>query len=542
MQTILHGREAREKLLEGMNIVNDVVKVTLGPKGKNVLMNVIHGPVRSTKDGVSCAREVAPHDPLLAAGAKVIREAAQKTADEGGDNTTTTTILAAEMCNRLNELINKGYSPTELKKGMETAAEACTAWIKENATPIGGDKERIKQIATSSANNNEQIGNLISWAFEKIGPDGVINLEDNYADECEIEIVPGYNFNRGMVNPYFVTDEVKATCELAEPFILFYDKKISKVADLLATLQYTMSQQKPLLIICSGMEGEALGTLIANKLQKGLQVCVCMAPDQGMKRAELMQDMAIFTGGEVISEDRGTSLDKNNFKPEFLGRAGKVVITRDKTSIIAGAGQPEQIATRQNQIKEQLQEAPSDHEKEYLRHRAGSIGQGCAILKIGASTEIERGDIKDLAEDAILAVRSAIEEGFLPGGGLGLIRCSQHLKQSASTKGENLVYDALLQPLRQLLLNNGKKPLTKLQLALKRLTNGPFIDSLDYTLERVLRSSYNFGYNAKTDFFGDLPADGVIDAAKVVRCAIENAVSVSIMFLSTEVLISEMPG
>jgi len=528
MQKILFGKEARTELLKGINLLNDVVKVTLGPKGRNVLMNVLHGKVRSTKDGVSCAREVAPDDPLLAAGAKIIREAAQKTADEAGDSTTTTTILAAAMCNKANELLNKGYSPVELKKGIETAKEAAVEWIKENTTQIAGNIQRIKQIATIAANNSDEIGQLIADAFKEIGSDGVINLENNTLDKCEIEVVPGYNYNRGFLSPYFVTDEVKVICELVNPYILFYDKKISKVADILPVIKYTFDAKTPLLVICSDMEGEAIGTLIHNKLKNGLEVCVCMAPEQGIKRADVMEDMAIFTGGQVVSEEKGTALDEKNFKPEFLGMAGKVIVTKEKTSIIHGKGKPEIITIRQNQIKETIIEAPSDQEKEYLRQRAGSIGKGCAILKIGASTSIEQGDKKDLAEDAILAVRSAIEEGYLPGGGLGLIRCAQSL--TAKSKGEKLLIESLYFPVAQILINNGIRP--KKIVSINKNT-------LEDIIRRIENSPHNYGYNAKTEQFSNLVDDGIIDAAKVVRCAIENATSVAGMFLSTEVLISE---
>lgn len=540
MQKILHGKEARTQILQGINILADVVKVTLGPKGRNVVINPKHGQARSTKDGVSVAREVTPDCPIHSAGAKMIREAAQKTADKAGDSTTTTTILAAEICNNAAILINKGKSPVALRKGIEKAAANCTKWIIENSIPINGSIERISNIATIAANNNSDIGILISEAFSKIGADGVITLEDNHLDICEIEIVPGYNFNRGMVNPYFVTDEVKANCELIDPYILFYDKKITKIADLMPVLEFTHNEQMPLLVICSGMEGEALGTLIANKIKKGLQVCAVMAPEQGMKRAEIMQDMAIFTHGEVISEDKGTNLDKNNFNPAYLGRAGKVIITRDKTTLIAGAGVSTEIITRQNQIKEQIADAASDFDKEYLRRRAGSIGQGCAILKIGASTEIQKGDIMDLAEDAILAVRSAIEEGYLPGGGLGLIRCSQALIKKDCSEGEMLLYNALKKPLKQILENNGMKTLTEFQKRLSLITKVPFLNSVDSIVERVEQGYFNFGYNAKTEFFGNLIENGVIDASKVVRCSVENAASVAVMFLSTEVLISEV--
>lgn len=539
MQIILHGKEAREELLQGINSLNDVVKVTLGPKGKNVVINVLHGMVRSTKDGVTCAREVAPDNALQAAGAKIIRVAAQKTADEAGDSTTTTTILAAYMCNEANRLINAGSSAVNLRKGIEKAKDRAVAWIRESADPVMGNIQRVKEIATISANNNEGIGILISDAFGKIGNDGIISLEDNHNDRCEIEVVPGYTFGRGMINPYFINNEVKSNCELESPLILFYDKKITKIADLLPVLKYTINKQVPLVIICSGMQDEALGTLVANKV-RGLQVCVVMAPDQGLKRAEIMQDMAIFTGGEVISEDKGTNINEINFDGMFLGRCEKVIIEKEKTTIIKGAGLVSQISKRQIQIKEKIAEAPSDYEKEILRARAASIGQGCAILKIGASTEIEKGDIKDLAEDAILAVRSAIEEGYLPGGGLGLIRCMQSLEEEGLSEGEMILINALKQPLKQILLNNGMKNLTEVQKFSKYFAKRPFLNSVDSTIERVMNGSYGVGYNAKTEMFSNLVDDGVIDAAKVVRCAVENAASVACMFLSTEVLISEV--
>lgn len=539
MQKILHGKTARTEILKGINILNDVVKVTLGPKGKNVVMNRLHDKARSTKDGVNVAREVAPDNSLHATGAKIIREAASKTAEQAGDSTTTTTILTAEICNRANDLINSGYSAVKLRKGIEKAKEACTDWIKENARPIGGDIERIKQIATIAANNNEGMGELISFAFSKIGSTGVISLEDNYHDTCEIEVMPGYTFERGMTNPFFVTDETKGNCEMIEPYILFYDKKITKVADLKAVLQFIMLSQKPLLIICSGIEGEALGTVLTNKIKKILQVCVVTAPEQGMKRLDLMTDMAIFTGGEMISEDSGTNLEAANFKSEFLGTSEKAIITKERTTIVFGNGDIEKIKIRQAQIKEQLIEAKGEYEKECLRSRAGAMGQGCAFLKIGASTEIERGDIKDLAEDAILAVRSAIEEGYLPGGGLGMIRCAQSLINKDCSAGELLVYNALFTPLKQILENNGHKHLSIGQAIANKLYKKNYLESINSIVKQVLKGSYDYGYNAKTELFSNLVEDGVIDAAKVVRCAIENAASVGQMFLSTEVLISE---
>lgn len=525
-QQILFGKDARNQLLEGINLAANVVKVTLGPKGKNVISHVIHGGVRSTKDGVSALNEVRPDNQLHNAGVKLIRQAAQKTADEAGDSTTSTTILAQSMINDAHEALNQGKSAVELRKGIEKATAKCVEWIKENAKPILGDIEKVRSIATISANNNTEIGDLIADAFKQIGNEGVITLEDSKTDKSEIDILGGYHFPRGMVSPYFITNPVKATCELEAPLILLYDKKISKVADLLSVLDYSLNGNattRPLLIISANCESEALGTLIANKLKGNLQVCVVYAPEQGIKRADIMEDIALFTGGKVVSEDQGTSLDKANFKPEFLGTAQKVIVAKDSCTIVNGQGDPETVETRQKQIKEMIVESKSDYEKEYLRKRAGSIGKGVAVLYIGAPTEIERGDKKDLAEDAILATRAAIEEGYLPGGGVGFIRCAESLvaeDKEPLEPGEEIVHASLFKPLSQLIENNG---------ADKDILNEVFCGAGSY------------GYNAKTEKFGDLVEQGVIDAAKVIRCAIENAASVAGIFLATEVLISEMP-
>lgn len=527
MQKILFGAEARKELLEGINLAANVVKVTLGPKGKNVLTHVIHGGVRSTKDGVSALNDVRPDNQLHNAGVKVIRQASQRTADEAGDSTTSTAILCQSMCNDAHDLLNAGKSSVEIRKGIEKASQRCIEWVKNNAIPVNGDVEKIRNIATISANNNTEIGNLIAGAFESLGEDGEITLEDSKTDKSEIDILGGYYFNRGMVSPYFITHPAKSTCELNNPLILLYDKKISKSADLLTVLQYALqfplgngsTTSRSLLIICSGCEGEALGSLIANKVKGILEVCVVFAPEQGIKRSDIMQDIAIFTGGEVIGEEQGSNLDKANFKPSYLGTAQKVIVKRDNCLIVNGQGNPDTVEERQKQIKEMIPEAPSDLEKEFLRKRAGSIGRGVAILYIGAPTEIERGDLKDLAEDAILASRSAIEEGFLPGGGVGFIRCAEELKGNLTT-GEEIVINSLYKPFLQILANN---------------------EEAQDILNKIIAEKDDYGYNAFTGEFGHLISQGVIDAAKVIRCAIENASSVAAQFCATDVLISEMP-
>jgi chaperonin GroEL len=515
-QKIIFAKEAREELLTGINLAANVVRVTLGPRGKNVISHVIHGGVRSTKDGVSALNEVRPDNQLHNAGVKIIRQAAQKTADEAGDSTTSTTILTQSMCNDAHEALNAGRSSVELRKEIEQATLKCTDWIKTNAIPIAGDTEKVRAIATISANNNSEIGNLIADAFKEIGETGVITLEDSKSDRSYIDILGGYHLRRGWVSPYFKTDEVKSECVLIDPLILLYDKKISKVVDLMEVLKYTVrdpSNPQSLLIIAASCEAEALGTLIYNKLKVGMNVCVIQAPEQGMKRLEVMQDIAIFTGGQVISEDQGTALDKQNFKPEFLGTASKVIVKQDSCVIVNGQGNPDKVEERQKQIKEMISEAPSDYEKEYLRKRAGSIGRGVAVLYIGAPTEIEKGDKKDLAEDAILATRSAIEEGFLPGGGVGFIRCAETFKE------DNIVFKALYKPFLQILANN---------------------EEANDILTKVIEGKDDYGYNAFTGQFGNLIEQGVIDAAKVIRCAIENAASVAAQFCATEVLISEI--
>jgi len=533
MQKIVFGKDARAELLQGIDLAANVVKVTLGPKGKNVISHIIQGGVRSTKDGVSAINEVCPDNPLHNAGVKLLRSASQKTADEAGDSTTSTAILVQSMCNQAHKLLNKGKSSVELRKGIEKATLRCIEWVKQNAKPLNGDIEKVRNIATISANNNTEIGDLIADAFGKLGDEGEITLENSLSDKSYIDVLGGYHFGRGFVNPYFITDQVKATCELESPLILLYDKKISKIIDLMTVLDYALNFpvpegkiQRSLLIIAANCEQEALGTLIANKLKGNLKICVVYAPEQGVKRAEVMEDIAIFTGATVISEDQGTSLDKANFKPSFLGEASKVIIKKGSCLIVNGQGNSDDVEVRQRQIKEMMTEAPSEHQKEWLRKRAGSIGKGVAVLYIGASTEIERGDKKDLAEDAILAVRSGIEEGYLPGGGVGFIRCAEALKPT--NPGENIVKQALYQPLRQLLTNNGiedksffKKPQTSI-------------------LKKVVAGVQDFGYNTKTDKFTYLESEGVIDASKVIRCAIENAASIAQMFLTSEALISEV--
>lgn len=524
---IFLGSDARNEILKGINIAADVVKVTLGPKGRNVIFNKVYGGIRSTKDGVSVINEISLDVASEDAGVKLLRHASQKTAKEAGDSTTTTAILAQYMINAANKLINEeGINPVTIRNEIEAIVPKCVAWIAENTQQVKGNIDVVRAVATISANNRTDIGNLIADAFSQIGENGVISVELSKTDHSYVDVLGGYHFDRGWVSPFFMTNDVKQECVLNNPLILLYDKQLTQMSDLWPALQYAVNfpveggtTRRPLLIIAAGVREEALGTIVTNKLKGNIEVCAVFAPEQGLKRAETMQDIAIFTGAELVSEDQGLALDQSNFNPKCLGTAQKVIVTKDSCTIVNGQGDPEAIETRQNQIKQMIADAPSDYEKEYLMKRAGSIGKGVAVLYVGASTEVETGDLKDLAEDAVLSTRAAVEEGYLPGGGVGLIRCAQ--AQEANVLQQKIVLEAFYEPLRQILTNNG-------------------VDKPSDYLEQVADENGPYGFNAKTEQFGNLIDDGVIDAAKVIRCAIENAASVTSMFLSTESLISEV--
>lgn len=526
-QSILFASEARRALRDGINLADRVVGSTYGPSGKNVISHVIMGGVRSTKDGVSALNEISPDDPFINAGVKLVRQAAQKTADEAGDSTTTTTILTCALVNAIESDLAAAVSPYLIRKSLEEGVKEVSAWIKENATPLEDDPEKVKFIATISANNNEQIGEMISKAFETIGPLGVISLEEGKTEKSEMEVLGGYHLNQGMISPMFITDQRKRECVLENPLVLVYDKRISKMADIISTLKYVLefpvtggTISRPLLIIANSVESEALGTLIANKVKGILEVCVVTAPEVGVRRTEVLHDIAIFTGGKVVSEDYGMGLDKSNFDPSFLGEAQKVVVTKDRCVIVNGQGEPDKVVERQKMIKEMVKDADSDYEREYLRRRAGSIGKGVAILKIGAPTDVERRYLEDLAEDAILAVRAAVEEGYLPGGGVGLFRCSIGLS-------DKILNNVLKVPMKKLL-----------ELSDMSTSFDPAnIKDSDSVVEKI---SQGWGYNALQNGWMDMEKAGVIDAAKVVRKAVENAVSVALMYLATEVLITEV--
>lgn len=517
-QRILHGPEARKALLAGITKTNNAVKVTLGPQGRNVMANHVHGPIWSSKDGIRVIREISLPDQAENGGVKLIREASAKTADSAGDATTTTCIIASELVTLANAAIDAGYSPVKLRKEIDASVAKSVEWIKKHAVAIKGDTKKVKQIATIAANNNDEIGELIAQAFDKTGADGTITLQASPTGETKIEVLGGYYFNKGMMHPYFITDAKKSEAVLAQPYVLIYDKIISKAQEILVPLEFAASQGRAILVLCSNIEGEALSTILINVRDRGLKACVVQCPEQGARRLAMMEDIATFTGGQVVGEDYGKHLTKEGFKPEYLGEAEQIIAGRDKTVIVSGQGNPDEIKRRSDTIKATMTEATSDHEKEFLRNRAAAIGKGVAVLHIGAPTDVELGDKIDLAEDAVLATRSALEEGFLPGGGISYLKIGNSL---AKMEG-NILAEALTAPYRQLLQNSDVKD-----------------DQDQYS--KIIQSEANYGFNARTARYENLVKAGVIDAAKVVRNAIENAGSVAAAFISTEVFLVEEP-
>lgn len=518
-QRILEGPEGRTALLAGINKANNVIKVTLGPKGRNVVVKPLHAPTYSTKDGIKALGEITLPDPFENMGVEMSREGSKKTADSAGDATTTTHIIATAMMNLANGLIIGGMNPVAVKKIITEKAAEASAWVTKNAIKIDGKNyiEKLRHIATISANNNEEIGTMFAEAYTKTGLDGKISLEVGDSDHTELEVIPGYYFNQGMLHPYFITNPKKAECELELPLVLLYDRNISEVTDILAPLEFAKENKRALLIICGGIQGEALGTVVVNKRDYGLKVCVVQCPLQGAARLALLEDMAIYTKAEVISEELGKSMTKDYFEPAWLGTAGKAIIGKDRTIIIDGQGNPKLITARQEEIKSQIKEAKSDHLKEDLKDRIANMDKGVSILYIGGKTPMEIKDKLDLAEDAILAVRSGIEEGYLPGGGISYLKCAQAISEGGNNN--NLVAEALTAPFFQILANAGA--------------------DFKGTIGEVALKKGNYGYNAKTDEWGDLVAAGVIDAAKVIRNAIENAAAVASMFVYTESLMAE---
>ena len=529
---IVHGEESRAAILRGVNQLADAVKITLGPKGRNVVLGRSYGSPTITKDGVTVAKEIDLKDGLENMGAQMVREVASKTSDIAGDGTTTATVLAQAIYREGVKTVAAGVNPMSLKRGIDKAVERATAAIKKLSKPVAG--EMIAQVGTISANGDATIGELIAEAMKKVGKDGVITVEDAKTMETDLEFVEGMQFDRCYLSPYFITDSEKMEAVLTNPLILLSEKKISSMRDLLPILEQVAKLGKPILIIAEDVEGEALATLVVNKLRGTINVAAVKAPGFGDRRKELLQDLAILTGGKVISEDLGIKLE--NITVEDLGRAKKVTINKDDTIIIDGAGNIDELKARVKTLKTQIEDTSSDYDREKLQERLAKLVGGVAVIRVGAATETELKEKKARVEDAMNATRAAVEEGIVAGGGVALIRAAKALdkfkvfetNEDGVTIGDedeqvgvNIIRRALEEPLRQIVQNAGKE--------------GAVI------VEKVRASKDpNFGYNAATETFEDLVAAGIIDPAKVTRCALQNAASIAGLMLTTEALISEL--
>lgn len=520
---ILYSETARAKLKAGVDKLANAVKVTLGPKGRNVVIEKSFGSPVITKDGVTVAKEIELEDKFENMGAQMVKEVASKTSDIAGDGTTTATILAQKIFNEGIKLVAAGRNPMIIKRGIDKAVDAVVKKLEEIAVPTRDEKD-IAQVGTISANNDPEIGNLIADAMSKVGKEGVITVEEAKGLESTLEFVEGMQFDRGYLSPYFVTNPDKMTCELENALILIHEKKISSMKDLLPVLEQVAKQGRPLLIIAEDVEGEALATLVVNKLRGTLQVCAVKAPGFGERRKAMLQDIAILTGGQVISEDLGIKLE--NATLNDLGEAKKIVVDKENTTIIDGAGKPEDIKARVNQIRAEIEETTSDYDREKLQERLAKLVGGVAVIHVGAATETEMKEKKARVEDALNATRAAVEEGIVPGGGVALIRCLEALEDVKAADedekaGIEIIKKAITEPLRQICANAGYE--------------GSLV------VERVKSEKGGFGFNAATGEYEDLLKAGVIDPKKVTRIAIQNAASIASLLLTTEAAICEKP-
>ena len=521
---IVFDIDARDRLKKGVDALADAVKITLGPKGRNVIIDKKFGAPHVTKDGVSVAKEIELTDQVENMGAQMVKEVASKTNDIAGDGTTTATVLAQAIITAGLKNVTAGANPMDLKKGIDKAVQSIVATLDKNSKKVGKDNELIKQVATISANNDESIGSLIAEAMKVVGNEGVITVEEAKGTTTEVKTVEGMQFDRGYLSPYFVTDAEKMVAELENPYILIYDKKISNIQEILPVLEPVAQSNRPLLIIAEDVEGNALATLVVNRLKAGLKIAAVKAPGFGDRRKAMLEDIAILTGGTVISEERGFTLE--NATIDMLGTAEKVDIDKDNTTVVNGQGVKKNIQARIAQIKAQIESTTSDYDKEKLQERLAKLSGGVAVLYVGAATEVEMKEKKDRVDDALSATRAAVEEGIVPGGGVALIRC---IKAIDKLEGENadentgisIVKRAIEEPLRQIVKNAGGEGAVVVQ--------------------TVLEGKNDFGYNARTETFENLLKSGVIDPTKVTRIAIENAASIASMLLTTECVISDIP-
>jgi chaperonin GroEL len=525
---VIHGEDSRAAILRGINQLADAVKITLGPKGRNVVIDKKFGSPTITKDGVTVAKEIELKDALENMGAQMVREVASKTSDVAGDGTTTATVLAQAIFREGVKTVAAGANPMALKRGIDKAVERATAEIKRLSKPVKGDA--IAQVGTVSANGDTTIGNIIAEAMNKVGKDGVITVEESRTMDTSLEVVEGMQFDRGYLSPYFVTDPERMEAVLENPLILINEKKITSMKDLLPLLEQVAKMGKPMLIIAEDVEGEALATLVVNKLRGTLNIAAVKAPGFGDRRKAMLEDIAILTGGKVISEDLGIKLE--NVKLEDLGRAKKVTIDKDNTTIVEGAGKQGDIEGRVKTMRAQIEDTTSDYDREKLQERLAKLVGGVAVIKVGAATETEMKEKKARVEDAMHATRAAVEEGIVPGGGVALVRAAKALEKFNVTEdgagdpdeqiGVNIVRRALEEPLRQIVQNAGKEG----AVVVERIRN---------------EKSENIGFNAATETFEDLVKAGVIDPAKVTRTALQNAASIAGLMLTTEAMVSELP-
>ena len=523
-KTIKFNTDARDLLKQGVDQLANAVKVTLGPKGRNVVIEKKFGAPQITKDGVTVAKEIELEDKFENTGAQLVKSVASKTGDDAGDGTTTATILTQAIVNEGLKNVTAGANPMDLKRGIDKAVSKVVEHIKANAEVVGDNYDKIEQVATVSANNDPEIGKLLADAMRKVSKDGVITIEESKTRDTSIGVVEGMQFDRGYLSGYFVTDTDKMECVMDDPYILIYDKKISNLKEFLPVLQPAAESGRPLLVIAEDVDSEALTTLVVNRLRGGLKICAVKAPGFGDRRKAMLEDIAVLTGGVVISEEKGLKLEQATL--EMLGTARKVTVSKDNTTIVNGAGDKENIQARVAQIKNEIENSTSSYDKEKLQERLAKLAGGVAVLYVGANSEVEMKEKKDRVDDALCATRAAMEEGVVVGGGTTYIRAQDEL---AGLKGDNvdeqtginIVYRAIEEPLRQIVYNAGGE--------------GAVV------VNKVREGKGDFGYNARTDEYEDLRAKGVIDPAKVARVALENAASIAGMFLTTECLIVDKP-
>ncbi len=516
--------EARAKMLKGVMALADAVKVTLGPKGRNVVLEKSFGAPRITKDGVTVAKEIELSDKFENMGAQMVREVASKTNDTAGDGTTTATILAAAMVREGVKSVAAGMNPMDLRRGIEQAVDAVVEELRKRAKQVTTSEE-IAQVGTISANGDEEIGKMLAEAMQKVGNEGVITVEEAKSLETELEVVEGMQFDRGYISPYFVTDADKMRAVLEDPYILVHEKKLSNLQSLLPVLEQVVQSGKPLLIIAEDVEGEALATLVVNKLRGGLKVAAVKAPGFGERRKAMLEDIAILTGGQVVSEDLGIKLE--NVTLDMLGRATRVIVEKENTTIVGGKGEADQIKARCNQIRAQIEETTSDYDREKLQERLAKLAGGVAVIRVGGATEVEVKERKDRVEDAMNATRAAVEEGIVPGGGVALLHATKALDSLTPNNedqrhGVDIVRRAMQAPVRQIAENAGFDGAV---VAGKLLENG----------------DYGWGFDAQAGEYGNLVDRGIIDPAKVVRCALQDAASVAGLLITTEAMVAEKP-